>query len=286
MHLPKVGLVGGLTLAGLSLAVPAQADPCLLNDSDVVSASLSADVGDFTALGIVAGDGTGGTACIEAGLWTNPAGFGLGSYLGGAEFAGHGVNNTVLGSYVIDPIGTAAAAANSLDFFWVQDSDAGVADADGNPANGNQLGNTPGDGLHWDLGGAANQVAVFVFVDHGPLPGEVLENTAWLSNDLLSWSLASLTHVYGAGWSPDPNISDGFVAVYTAPNPLDTFRYVSVTWGGPGALLRDGDNEIDAVGGLTAGGGGVFPVPEPTGLLLMTTGVAAMLFRRRLRQPS
>ena len=105
-----------------------------------------------------------------------------------------------------------------------------------------------------------------MFVDHGPVPQEVLENTAWLSNDQVSWTQAFLAHVYGAGWSPDPNISDGFVAVYTAADPTATFKFVSVTWGGPGAVQRDGDNEIDAVGGLTAEGGGVGGAPEPASL--------------------
>jgi hypothetical protein len=72
-------------------------------------------------------------------------------------------------------------------------------------------------------------VAVFVFVDHGPVPGEVLENTAWLSNDPNAadnaWTQAQLIHVFGGGFSPDPNIADGFVALYQLPaaKPSATF---------------------------------------------------------------
>lgn len=43
---------------------------------------------------------------------------------------------------------------------------------------------------------------------------------------------------------------------YQLPNAA-TFRYAPVTWGGPGAFVRDGDDEIDAVGGLNVTGGGV-----------------------------
>lgn len=193
----------------------------------------------------------------------------------GADGWGTGVDNTVLGSYNL--AGSPAANANALDHAWVQDlsPNAGI---------GGIVGSAPSQGIIWDLGGQANQAAVFVFVDHGPVPQEVLENTAWLSNNPNAadgdWTQAFLTHVYGAGWSPDPNVSDGFVAVYQLPSAA-TFRYVSVTWGGPGSIQRDGDNEIDAVAGLTAGGGGV-GTPEPASTLLMGLGLAAVgLMARR-----
>jgi hypothetical protein len=237
----------------------------LTNPSDVVGNPVfGASVSTFISLGI-----NPATTCIENGLWTNPSGFKLGSYVKGAEGFGFGFDPTVLGAY--NGAGSLAGNANGLDFFWVQDT---TANANFNGV----VGSPPSGGIIWDLGGQANQAAVFVFVDHGPVPQEVLENTAWLSNDPNAadgaWTQASLTHVYGAGWSADPNIADGFVAVYTLPGGA-TFRYVSVTWGGPGAIQRDGDNEIDAVAGLTASGGGVGgTVPEPATWGLFAGGLA------------
>lgn len=123
-----------------------------------------------------------------------------------------------------------------------------------------------------------------MFVDHGPVPGEVLENTVWLSNDPnaadAGWTQASLVHVYGDGWSPGNIIADGFVAVYQLANQA-TFRYASVTWGGPGAIVRDGDNEIDAVGGLNVQGGGL--VPEPASLALVGLALPGIGLSRRSR---
>ena len=263
----------GAALALSAFAAPVRADPCLTNPADVVGNPIfGATIATFIARGI-----DPNVTCIENGLWSNPANFTLGDYVKGADGGGVGVDNSTLGSYVLN--GTFAADANALDHAWVQDI--------GNQTSfGSDIGGRPSQGIVWDLHGQANQVAVFVFVDHGPVPQEVLENSAWLSNDPnaldAGWTQASLVHVYGAGWEADPTISDGFVAVYQLPGG-GTFSHVSVTWGGPGSIQQDGDNEIDAVAGLTQGGGGVGGVPEPASALLVGLGLLALGAARRKR---
>lgn len=247
---------------------------CLTAPADQVGHSVfSATVNTFIGLGI-----DPNVTCIENGTWSDPSGFNLGSYVKGAEGFGTGLNNTVLGSY--DGSGSIAANANARDHAWVQDTSPNA-----NPKG--TVGSAPSKGIVWDLGGQANQLAVFVFVDHGPVPGEVLENTVWLSNDPNAadgdWIQASLVHVYGDGWDPGNVVSDGFVAVYQLPDAA-TFRYASVTWGGPGAIVRDDDNEIDAVGGLTFGGGGLLQVPEPGSLALAGLALAGIASTRRRKQ--
>ena len=272
----SAALGAAIALTVLSSTASAQ---CLTTGTDVVGNPVfGATVNTFIGLGYNNLGSGAGQLCIENSVWSNPANFGLGTYVKGADGVGYGTDNTTLGAYALG--GDYATAANSLDHAWVQDV--------GNQTTfGTGIGGRASYGIIWDLGGFANQLAVFVFVDHGPVPGEVLENTAWLSNDPNAvdggWTQAILTKVYGGGWSADPNVSDGFVAVYQLPNAA-TFRYASVTWGGPGAVTQDGDNEIDAVGGLNFEGSGVSTtVPEPMTLALVGFGIVGIGVVRRRR---
>jgi len=269
-------LGAGVASAGISSAT---ALTCLAGSGTTVgNPALGATIGTFEALGITPGDGTGGTVCIGNEVWAPPSGFTLGSYIKGAETSGRTLNTAVLDVYVVEGVDF-PGYANALDHRWVQDN--------GNPTTfpGDIAGGRPSEGIVWDLGGPANKAVVFVMVDHPPLPGEVLENSVWLSNDPNAadgaWTLAVLKEVHGGGFDPDPAITDGFVAVYELPGGA-TFRYVSVTWGGPGAALRDGDNEIDAVGGLAVDGGGL-GVPAPMSALLLGGALAGLGTLRRRR---
>jgi hypothetical protein len=250
---------------------------CLTNAADPAGGVLGATVGTFIGLGV-----NPNTVCIENALWADPTGFNLGAYMKGAEGMGGSPDPTTLAWNGSTVNGTFAGNANARDFFWVQDTGNTTTFSPG------ITGGRPSQGIIWDLGGVANQAAVFVQVDHGPLPGEVLENTAWFSNDPNAadgaWTQASLDHVYLQGWSPNPNIVDGFVAVYRLPGNA-TFQYMSVTHGGPGAVHRDGDNEIDAVGGLKADGSCVTcnPVPEPETLFLLCAALAVLVGGSALR---
>ena len=265
--------------ATLAVALPGTVSAACLASGDPTTV-LGASVATFQSLGI---DPT--VTCIDNSLWSDPSGFALGSYVKGAEGMGGTIDPTGFNFNGATVDGTFPGNANNLDFFWVQDT--------GNGMNfgGGITGGRPSQGLIWDLGGQANQAVVFVQVDHGPIPGEVLENTAWLSNDPNAvdgdWTQAFLDHVYLQGWSPDPNIADGFVAVYRLQNDA-TFQFVSVTHGGPGAVHRDGDNEIDAVGGLSARGCGVNDpacqqVSEPGSMALvgLMFGILGLVRRQR-----
>jgi len=123
-------------------------------------------------------------------------------------------------------------AAGSVDNLWFQTS--------------GRVGDTV-----FDLGGPATKAAVFNTIDHGPLPGEAIESTAYLSNDLVSWTPAVVERVWLEGFQPNAGILwDGF-AFAVGTGTTDVFRYVSIIHGGPGAIVNDGDDEINGVVGLT-----------------------------------
>lgn len=173
---------------------------------------------------------------LDDGLF-NSAGFLAGSLVSnawsnGSVSTGSSTDSTGTGSYDYVLGGNAFTAANGIDNLWLQTS--GV------------VGQTV-----WDLGFQATKAAVFNTIDHGPLPQEAIESTVYLSNDLSGpWTQGVVERVWLEGFQTNTGILwDGFVfAVGTGTS--DTFRYASVIHGGPGALINDGDDEINGIMGL------------------------------------
>lgn len=265
-------------LAGFLASATAQAIP-LSNPNDPRNWQL-ATVGTFAQLYFGADTLVNRQKVIDNGLLDdglfNPAGFVTGTLVtsvGQYSTQGHGTSlDTGLGDgidfFQYSFGGSAASrftAANAIDNQWMQVS--------------NLVGETV-----WDLGFQASKAAVFNTIDHGPLPQEAIESTVYLSNDQITWIQAVTERVWLEGFVTNTDVLwDGFTyAVGTGTG--QTFRYASIIHGGPGALVDDGDNEINGVMGLrgdfTPNPGGV---PEPGTLALLAAAVSAFAWSRRRR---
>lgn len=194
----------------------------------------------------------------------DPTGFTAASLIsGGGGCLGASEDSTGTGSFAYSCTGVSAAAnGNAIDNLWFQ-SDA-------------IIGQTV-----FDLGFQANKAAVFNSIDHGPLPQEAIESTVYLSNDQVTWTQALVERVWLEGFDANLGIKwDGFTyAVGTGSSA--TFRYASIIHGGPGALVNDGDDEINGVLGLTS----TFQqqVPAPSSVILISFALLGLVYKRRKR---
>ena len=231
----------------------------LANRQLVVNNSLMDD-GVFSSAGFTA-------ATLVATPWANGTGGSASHNAGNVRGASHDLTGT--GSYTYSVGGfDVFTAANTIDNRWFQSSD------------------TIGDTV-FDLGAPSTKAAIFNTIDHGPLPQEAIESTVYLSNDQVTWTQAVVERVWMEGFQSNTGILwDGFVyAVGTGTN--STFQYASITWGGPGALISDGDDEINGVLGLDSDftpTGGMVPEPMSAAIWLVL-GVAGIgrIARTRFR---
>lgn len=263
-------------VAGALCALGVQAaSAALITDPDDPRSWQSATVGTFAQLYYGANSAANRQLVVDNTLLDdgvfNSSGFSAASLISGGSCSG--ASTAVNGNpYNYSAcLGTSVATAGSnIDNLWFQ-------------SNG-----TVGQTV-FDLGFQASKVAVFPTIDHGPLPQEAIESTVYLSNDQVTWIQAVVQRVWLEGFIADgePNAWDGYWDGFTyavgLADPTQTFRYASIIHGGPGALINDGDDEINGLLGLR---GDFTPdpgneIPEPTSILLFGLGLMSLRLGRR-----
>ena len=257
-------LVRLVVTATIGLFTTNAAFAALVTDPNDPRVWQGATVGTFAQLFYLADNATTRQQVIDAQLLDdglfNPAGSTAANLIStsGGGTLGRSLDTTGTGSLAYTGGGDVISNANSIDNFWMQTN------------------NVIGDNV-WDLGAPATKAAIFNTIDHGPLPQEAIESTVYLSNDQVTWTQAVTERVWLEGYEPILGIKwDGFTyAVGTGTN--STFRYASIIWGGPGALISDGDNEINGVLGLDANFTPIGAVPVPAAVWLFGTALIGLV---------
>lgn len=163
-----------------------------------------------------------------------------GTYVSGAEASGFQISRTTFAFSQPSPLDATdgfGSAGNAVDFHWLHDVDEALTSP-----------------IIFEMKKPVSVVDAFPSIDHGPVPDEGLEFTVYGSNDPASpfpasWVAGTVTFVFDNGWNGGW-IADDFVSRWAFQAG---FRFVAVDWGGPGAVLSDGDAEIDAVCGVRRG---------------------------------
>jgi hypothetical protein len=270
-HPPEVTTMRRLLAASLLVAQIPLATAALVTDPNDGRSWQGATVGTFAALYYGSDTLANRQQVVDNGLLDDSL-FPTTGYITAAMIQATGVSSS----------GTSLDLTGTGSYGYTQPSALGILGAgSGIDEHWVQTDNVIGHAI-WDLGFQANKAAVFNTIDHGPLPGEAIESTVYLSNDKISWTVAVVERVWLEGFMSNTGILwDGF-AYAVGTGTASTFRYASVIHGGPGALLADGDNEINGIMGLrddfTPN-----PTPEPGSLALVAIalgGVAAVRRRR------
>ncbi len=256
-----------MTTAWAVVILPLAAQASLLTDPDDPRTWQGASVGTFAALYYGSNTLANRQLVIDNGLlddgFFDATGFAAANHISGG---GGCVGKSTDDGTGPDPYAyfcgatDTDTAADTIDDLWFQTQ--------------NPVGTTV-----FDLGFAATKAAVFPTIDHGPIPQEAIESTVYLSNDMLLWVEAEVQRVWLEGFHTNLAILwDGFTYA-VAPPGGGTFRYASIIHGGPGALIDDGDDEINGLMGLRGDFTPPPAVPEPSTILLLGTGLMGGLVR-------